>query len=127
MSRRPPRSTRTDTLFPYTTLFRSACPDGVNVYFENVAGKVLDAVLPLLNRAARVPICGLIAQYNMDGLPQGRDHAQRLLAAILRSRLTFQGYILSDILDRFPDFRRRVSPMVAAGRLKHPPAGGQRP
>lgn len=95
-----------------------ACPDGVDVYFENVAGKVLDAVLPLLNRAARVPVCGLIAQYNMDGLPQGRDHAPRLLAAILRSRLKFQGYIISDHWDRFPDFLRRMTPMVAAGRVK---------
>src|SRR3546814_19540670 len=57
MIRRPPRSTRTDTLFPYTTLFRSDfaqqladnCPDGIDVYFENVGGKVFDAVLPLLN------------------------------------------------------------------------------
>src|SRR3546814_1854937 len=106
MSRRPPRSTRTDTLFPYTTLFRSACPDGIDVYFENVAGKVLDAVLPLLNRAARVPVCGLIAQYNMDGLPQGRDTAPRLLATILRNRLKFQGYIITDHWDGFPDFLR---------------------
>lgn len=95
-----------------------ACPNGVDVYFENVAGKVLDAVLPLLNRAARVPVCGLIAQYNMDGLPQGRDNAPRLLAAILRSRLKFQGYIISDHWDGFPDFLRRMTPLVAAGKIK---------
>ncbi len=95
-----------------------ACPGGVDIYFENVAGKVLDAVLPLLNRAARVPVCGLIAQYNMDGLPQGRDNAPRLLAAILRGRLRFQGYIISDHWDGFPDFLRRMTPLVAAGKVK---------
>lgn len=95
-----------------------ACPGGVDVYFENVAGKVLDAVLPLLNRAARIPVCGLIAQYNMEGLPQGRDHAPRLLAAILRSRLKLQGFIISDHWDGFPDFVRRMTPLVAAGKIK---------
>ncbi len=95
-----------------------ACPGGVDIYFENVAGKVLDAVLPLLNHAARVPVCGLIAQYNMDGLPQGRDNAPRLLAAILRGRLRFQGYIISDHWDGFPDFLRRMTPLVAAGKVK---------
>jgi NADPH-dependent curcumin reductase CurA len=95
-----------------------ACPDGVDVYFENVAGKVLEAVLPLLNRAARVPVCGLISQYNMDGLPQGRDTAPRLLATILRNRLTFQGYIISDHWDRFPDFLKTMTPLVASGRIK---------
>src|SRR3546814_14482886 len=87
MRRRPPRSTRTDTLFPYTTLFRSfdavvdhqapdfaaqlaaACPQGIDVYFENVGGKVWDAVFPLLNDFARIPVCGLIAQYNHAGDP----------------------------------------------------------
>lgn len=95
-----------------------ACPDGIDVYFENVAGKVLDAVLPLLNRAARVPVCGLIAQYNMDGLPQGRDTAPRLLATILRNRLKFQGYIITDHWDGFPDFLSRMTPLVAAGKIK---------
>jgi NADPH-dependent curcumin reductase CurA len=96
----------------------AACPEGIDVYFENVGGKVLDAVLPLLNRAARVPVCGLIAQYNMDGLPQGRDNAPRLLAAILRSRLKFQGYIISDHWDGFADFVRRMTPLVGQGQIK---------
>src|SRR3546814_9207781 len=76
MRRLPPRSTRTDTLFPFTTLFRScvshrsatlredlkaACPDGVDVYFENVGGPTLEAALALMNPFGRIPVCGLIS------------------------------------------------------------------
>ena len=49
-----------------------ACPQGIDVYYENVGGKVFDAVLPLLNTAARVPVCGLVSGYNATALPDGR-------------------------------------------------------
>ena len=95
-----------------------ACPGGVDVYFENVGGRVLDAVLPLLNLHARVPVCGLIAQYNMDRLPEGRDTRPVLLSTILARRLTVQGYIISDHWDGFPEFQKTMAPLVAAGEIR---------
>lgn len=96
----------------------AACPDGIDVYFENVGGKVLDAVLPLLNIAARVPVCGLISQYNMERLPEGPDTRPRLLSAVLSKRLTLRGYIISDHDDRFPEFLGLVTPRVEDGTIK---------
>lgn len=96
----------------------AACPTGIDVYFENVGGPVLDAVLPLLNLHARVPVCGLISQYNMERLPDGPDTRPRLLSAVLSKRLTLQGYIISDHDDRFPEFLSAVAPLVADGTIK---------
>ncbi len=58
-----------------------ACPQGIDVYFENVGGKVFDAVLPLLNTRARIPVCGMIAQYNRTGLPDGPDRLPLTITA----------------------------------------------
>ncbi|MCH8240416.1 MAG: NADP-dependent oxidoreductase [Proteobacteria bacterium] len=73
-----------------------ACPDGVDVYWENVGGKVFEAVLPLFNFFARVPVCGLIAQYNATGLPEGPNMIPLLMRAVLSNRLKIQGFIVSD-------------------------------
>ncbi len=97
----------------------AACPDGIHVYFENVGGTVLDAVLPLLNIGARVPVCGLISQYNMDRLPDGPDTRPRLLSTVLTRRVTLQGYIISDHWDRFPEFLRAMAPLVADGAIRY--------
>ena len=56
---------------PLPRSLKEACPNGVDVYFENVGGRVFNAVLPLMNPFGRVPVCGLIAQYNLSGLPPG--------------------------------------------------------
>lgn len=77
-------------------LLRDACPNGIDVYFENVGGAVFDAVLPLLNLRARVPVCGLIAQYNAENLPPGPDRMPLLQMAILATRIHMQGFIISD-------------------------------
>ncbi len=50
-----------------------ACPKGIDIYYENVGGKVFDAVLPLLNTSARIPVCGLVSSYNATELPPGPD------------------------------------------------------
>jgi NADPH-dependent curcumin reductase CurA len=68
---------------------KAACPEGIDIYFENVGGLVFDAVLPLLNNFARIPVCGLIARYNAAELPPGPDHLPLLMRAILARRLTF--------------------------------------
>ena len=74
---------------------REACPQGIDVYFDNVGGPVLAAVLRLINRGARIPICGLISQYNAVELPPGPN-----LGPVLVNRALIQGFIISDHLDR---------------------------
>ncbi len=74
----------------------AACPDGIDVYFENVGGRVLYAVLPLLNPFARMPVCGMVAWYNAAGLPEGPDHGPQIMGTILRQKVKVQGFIIFD-------------------------------
>jgi NADPH-dependent curcumin reductase CurA len=96
----------------------AACPDGIDVYFENVGGRVFDAVLPLLNPFARVPVCGLIAHYNATEPPPRPDRVPALLMAILTKRLTFRGFIVSDFAAQFPQFLADMSAWLKEGRIK---------
>jgi NADPH-dependent curcumin reductase len=97
----------------------AACPKGIDIYFENVGGAVLSAVLPLLNVGARVPVCGLIAWYNLEKLPVGVDRTPQLLFTVLRQRVRMQGFIIFDHYDRMPAFRRDMSAWVRAGQIKY--------
>ncbi len=95
----------------------AACPGGVDVYFENVGGDVLDAVLPLLNLGARVPVCGFISHYN-GGDVDGGSRA-RLLATVLARRVRLQGFIILDhYATRFDAFRQDMSDWIAGGRIR---------
>jgi NADPH-dependent curcumin reductase CurA len=94
------------------------CPKGIDVYFENVGGAVFDAVLPLLNTFARVPICGLIAQYNATSPPAGPDRMPQLVRSLLTKRIRMQGFIVSDYNARIGEFRRDMPQWVAAGLVK---------
>jgi len=91
-----------------------ACPNGVDVYFENVGGAVQQAVWPLLNQFARVPVCGLIAQYN-DPAPRPGPS----LWWVLRKRLAVSGFIVSDHPGRSEDFLRDMSAWVREGRVRY--------
>lgn len=95
-----------------------ACPRGIDVYFENVGGKVLQAVLPLLNVRARVPVCGFIAHYN-DAAPScGPDHLPQLLATVLQKRVHMEGFIILDHYgERFQAFQAEMKAWWAAGRI----------
>jgi NADPH-dependent curcumin reductase len=97
----------------------AACPAGVDVYFENVGGAVLEAVVPLLNLGARVPLCGLVAWYNLGQPPEGPDRTPRLLFAVLRRRLKIQGFLVFDHYHRMPAFREDMTGWLAAGRVKY--------
>jgi NADPH-dependent curcumin reductase CurA len=98
---------------------RAACPQGIDVYFENVGGAVWDAVLPLLNPFGRVPVCGLIAGYNATRAPDGPDRAPALMRTILTQRLTVRGFIVTDFAGSARAFHAEVAPMVKAGTLRY--------
>jgi NADPH-dependent curcumin reductase CurA len=100
-------------------LLKEACPKGIDVYFENVGGAVWDAVLPLLNVHARVPLCGLIAQYNATELPPGPDRSSRLMATFLVRQIKVQGFIISSYYHRLPEFTSDMSQWLQAGRIKY--------
>jgi NADPH-dependent curcumin reductase CurA len=93
---------------------RAACPKGVDIYFENVGGAVLEAVLKVLNRGARIPLCGLIAEYNATEHPRGPN-----LRPLLVNRAMIKGFIVSDHNDRAPAFLAEVTPLVRDGRIKY--------
>jgi len=97
----------------------AACPDGIDVYFENVGGSVWEAVMPLLNNFARVPICGLIAHYNQTELPPGPDRMSLLQGLILQRSLKLQGFIVSNYQGRIPDFIGDMSGWLAQGKIKY--------
>lgn len=97
----------------------AACPDGIDIYFENVAGRVLEAVIPLFNFWARMPVCGLIAQYNMQDLPQGTNMLPALMRAVLTYRLHIEGFIVRDFADMHGDFQRDMAQWVREGKVKY--------
>lgn len=97
-----------------------ACRQGIDVYFENVGGAVFDAVLPLLNAKARIPLCGLIAQYNDTALPPGPDRLGLLMRTLLTKRIRMQGFIISeDYGTRFGEFLAAMGPWVHEGRIRY--------
>ncbi|MGZ8798339.1 MAG: NADP-dependent oxidoreductase, partial [Thermoanaerobaculia bacterium] len=93
---------------------KSACPKGIDVYFDNVGGAVLEAVLKRINVHARIPLVGLISQYNDAKLPPGPN-----LGSILVNRALIQGLIIFDHVDRMPDFMRDMSQWLREGKIKY--------
>ncbi|MGW4772944.1 NADP-dependent oxidoreductase [Nocardia sp. NPDC004278] len=99
---------------------RTAVPDGIDIYFENVGGAVADAVYPLLNTYARVPVCGLIANYNATGAPAGPDRLPGFYGRILTKSLTVRGFIQSEFVrEMYKDFLREMSGWIAEGRVRY--------
>jgi NADPH-dependent curcumin reductase len=97
----------------------AACPKGIDVYFESVGGAVFDAVLPLLNVKARVPVCGLIAHYNDSKPPEGPDRLPLLMRTVLTRRIKMQGFIITeDYPHRFGEFYQNMSAWVKDGKVK---------
>jgi hypothetical protein len=98
---------------------KEACPNGIDVYFENVGGAVWDAVFSLLNDFARIPVCGIVAHYNDTTLPSGPDRTPMLMGAILRKRLTMRGFIVWDFAAQEKDFQRDVGQWLREGKIKY--------
>jgi len=98
----------------------AACPKGIDVYFENVGGAIWQAVLPLLNSFARVPVCGLIAQYNAAGQAAGPDLLPATMRAVLTKSLTLRGFINYEFAsEHYAAFLRTVSAGMAEGRIRY--------
>ena len=97
----------------------AACPKGIDIYFESVGGAVLGAVVPLLNVGARVPLCGLIAWYNLEKLPEGVDRTPQLLLTVLRQRVKIQGFIIFDHYQRRGAFQQDVGGWLREGRIRY--------
>ena len=99
---------------------RAAVPKGIDIYFENVGGQVFDAVLPLLNTSARIPVCGMISQYNATSLPEGPDRMNYLMGQILRKRMTMRGFIVFDDFGYlYPEFASQMGAWIKAGKIKY--------
>lgn len=93
---------------------RDACPRGIDVYFDNVGGDVFKTVLRLVNPFARIPLCGLVSQYNATELPPGPN-----LGPVLVNRVTIRGFIVSDHVDRMPSFLADMAGWVRAGQVRY--------
>ena len=99
---------------------KAALPDGIDIYFENVGGAVFDAVMPLLNPSARIPVCGLISQYNATSLPDGPDRMSLLMGMILRKRMTMRGFIVFDDFGHlYAEFARQMSSWIKDGQMTY--------
>ncbi len=105
----------------FAASLKAVCPGGIDVYFENVGGKVLYAVLPLLNPFARVPVCGVVSWYNLIGLPEGMDFGPAIMGTILRMKVKVQGFIIFDSFPRstYEDFVIDMSRWLAEGKIQY--------
>lgn len=102
------------TAGPLREALAAACPKGIDIYFENVGGEMLDAVLGHINLRARIVACGMISQYNATD-PYGVKN----LMSLVVNRAKIQGFIVSDHADRFKEFATEVSGLLKSGRLKY--------
>jgi NADPH-dependent curcumin reductase len=93
---------------------KEACPDGIDVYFDNVGGEILDAALSRLARGARVVICGAISQYNADGQMRGPSNYMSLLV----NRARMQGFVVFDYVKRYREAAQEMGGWLAEGKLK---------
>jgi NADPH-dependent curcumin reductase len=94
---------------------KAACPNGIDIYFENVGGATLEAVLSLINNNARIPLCGMISQYNSEGAEPG----PRNLASLVMHRGMMKGFIVMDYAPRFAEAAKELVTWYATGKLKY--------
>jgi NADPH-dependent curcumin reductase CurA len=103
----------------FSEALAAACPDGIDVYFENVGGPIWDTVLPLLNRYARIPVCGLIAHYN-EAKPTGGSSAAVTMLTVLRRSLLIRGFINSEFeAGLYESFLEELSPLIRSGDIRY--------
>jgi NADPH-dependent curcumin reductase len=93
---------------------KAACPDGIDCYFENVGGEVMDTVLRQLNAFSRVALCGMIADYNAT-----EPYGLKMLRSLLVNRVRLQGFIVSDRMDLYGRALQQLGRLVSQGRLRY--------
>ena len=93
---------------------KEKCPEGIDIYFENVGGETLDAALTLMNNYGRIPVCGLISMYNDWESP-----GPKMFRNILMKRLTVKGFLVSDYLDRYAESLEALSEWMAEGKIQY--------
>ena len=93
---------------------KEKCPEGIDIYFENVGGETLDAALTLMNNYGRIPVCGLISMYNDWETP-----GPKMFRNILMKRLTVKGFLVSDYLDRYAESLEALSEWMAEGKIQY--------
>ena len=93
---------------------KEKCPEGIDIYFENVGGETLDAALTLMNNYGRIPVCGLISMYNDWETP-----GPKMFRNILMKRLTVKGFLVSDYLDRYTESLQSLSEWMAEGKIQY--------
>lgn len=98
---------------------RRECPDGIDMYFDNVGGEILDAALANLRWQARVAICGAISQYNVTGHVGDTGYAPKNYLSLLINRARMEGFIVFDFAERYPEAAREMAGWIASGDLKH--------
>ena len=105
----------------FAEALKAACPDGIDVYFENVGGKVLYSVLPLLNPFARIPVCGVVAWYNLTGLPDGPDFGPAIMGTLLRMKIKMQGFIIYDSFPKevYKEFAGEMTGWLEQGKVQY--------
>jgi len=93
---------------------KEKCPEGIDIYFENVGGETLDAAITLMNNYGRIPVCGLISMYNDWETP-----GPKMFRNILMKRLTVKGFLVSDYLDRYAESLGALSEWMAEGKIQY--------
>ena len=99
---------------PILNKLRETCPNGIDIYFENVGGETLDAALTLMNNFGRIPVCGLISMYNDWDEP-----GPKMFRNILMKRLTVKGFLVSDYLDRYSESLESLSLWMSEGKIQY--------
>ncbi|BCB02402.1 NADP-dependent oxidoreductase [Bacillus sp. KH172YL63] len=94
---------------------KEACPDGIDVYFENVGGEIGDAALSLLNKHARIPVCGAISSYNKTD----RDLGPRVQTRLIKSSALMKGFVVNDYSDRFKEGATALGQWLSEGKLQY--------
>ena len=93
---------------------RKHCPDGLDIYFENVGGRHLQAALAVMNMHGRIPLCGMISQYNDIEPTPGPTN----LSSAIGKRIKLQGFIVTDFMDRNPEFYRDMRQWISEGKIQ---------
>ena len=94
--------------------FKATTPDGVDAYFENVGGEVMDTVLSRLNAFSRIALCGLISEYN-----KAEPRGIRYVGSLLVNRVKLQGFIVTDHLDKWPAAFAEIGALLKQGKMKY--------